>query len=129
MIQIRFIFFKFILTLNSIPMKNLYIILILLFLVSFKQDRVNYADYTIKSVNLNYVHLTDNFWLPKIKTLQDVTLKYAFNKCEEEGRLDNFLIAGGKMEGSKRHKVFCYQPENHWPRPRWTGQPDHQGDF
>lgn len=56
--------------------------------------------YKIEPVNIQHVKLTDDFWLPIIKRVQEKTIQYAIDKCEEEGRMDNFLIAGGKMEGS-----------------------------
>lgn len=55
--------------------------------------------YKITPVNIRNVKLTDEFWLPIIKRVQEKTIDYAIKKCEEEGRFDNFLIAGGKMEG------------------------------
>ncbi len=45
------------------------------------------------------MQLTDSFWLPRIQDVQEKTIAYALEKCREEGRMDNFLIAGGKMEG------------------------------
>ena len=62
-------------------------------------------DYPISVLPVNQVTLTDNFWLPKIKTIQKTTIKYAFDKCKAEGRMDNFLIAGGKMEGPVKGKM------------------------
>ncbi|HEX5169312.1 MAG TPA: glycoside hydrolase family 127 protein [Cyclobacteriaceae bacterium] len=62
-------------------------------------------DYPIQIVDIRDVHLTDNFWLPKIKTIQHTTIRYGFDKCEQEGRMENFLIAGGKMEGKTRGKM------------------------
>ncbi len=61
--------------------------------------------YPITAVNLNSIKLTDQFWLPKIKTIQDTTISYAIDKCEKEGRMENFLIAGGKKEGKVRGKM------------------------
>lgn len=55
--------------------------------------------YHLEPVNIQNVKLTDSFWLPIIKRVQEKTIEYAIEKCEEEGRFDNFLIAGGKMEG------------------------------
>ena len=71
---------------------------------SLAQD-TGYKDYPISAVEINKVELTDNFWLPKIKTVQNTTIKFGFDKCEEEGRLENFLIAGGKMTGKTRGKM------------------------
>jgi DUF1680 family protein len=61
--------------------------------------------YPIQSVNINHVKLTDNFWLPMIKKVQKYTIPFALNKCEDEGRMDNFLIAGGKMKGETRGQM------------------------
>jgi DUF1680 family protein len=56
-------------------------------------------DYAIQGVPFNEVHLSDNFWAAKIETNRTVTIPASFAKCEEMGRMDNFLIAGGKMDG------------------------------
>ena len=58
--------------------------------------------YPIKPIDIQNVKLEDDFWLPIIKTVQNRTIDYALEKCEEEGRMDNFLIAGGKMEGETK---------------------------
>lgn len=56
--------------------------------------------YPIEAVNIRHVKLTDEFWLPIIQRVQEKTIEFALEKCDEEGRFDNFLIAGGEMEGS-----------------------------
>ncbi len=58
------------------------------------------SNYPIRPVDIRNVKATDAFWLPIIKRVQEKTVEYAIDKCAEEGRLDNFLIAGGKMEGT-----------------------------
>ena len=55
--------------------------------------------YSITGVPFSEVHVNDQFWLPRIEINRTVTIPASFRKCEEMGRLDNFLIAGGKMEG------------------------------
>lgn len=55
--------------------------------------------YPIEAVDIRNVKVTDSFWLPVIKRVQEKTIAYAIEKCRQEGRFDNFLIAGGKMEG------------------------------
>ncbi|MDX2246463.1 MAG: glycoside hydrolase family 127 protein [Bacteroidia bacterium] len=62
-------------------------------------------DYPLSAVDIKNVAINDDFWLPKISIIQDSTIHYAFEKCEEEGRMDNFLIAGGKKEGKTRGKM------------------------
>ncbi|MDR3217777.1 MAG: glycoside hydrolase family 127 protein, partial [Dysgonamonadaceae bacterium] len=57
------------------------------------------AGYPIQQVKLNQVELTDRFWLPKIHTIQEKTIRYAFDKCESEGRLENFTTAGNVIRG------------------------------
>jgi DUF1680 family protein len=64
-----------------------------------------YQDYPIKSAEIRDVTLTDSFWLPKIKTIQKITIRHAFFKCSVEGRMDNFLIAGKKKSGKTCGKM------------------------
>lgn len=68
-------------------------------------QEIQYSDYPITMADIKNVEMTDNFWLPKIKTIQDVTITYGFNKCREEGRFTNFLIAGGKVKGKTCGKM------------------------
>ncbi len=63
------------------------------------------SDYPIAAIPVRNVELTDSFWLPMIRTIQKTTIQYAFDKCYQEGRMDNFLIAGGKMEGKTKGKM------------------------
>ncbi|MCB0689068.1 MAG: glycoside hydrolase family 127 protein [Saprospiraceae bacterium] len=66
-----------------------------------------YADYPINPVDIRHVKINDQFWLPIIKRVQENTIDYAIHKCSEEGRFDNFLIAGGVMDGEvKGHMPF-----------------------
>ncbi|RPI01877.1 MAG: glycoside hydrolase family 127 protein [Ignavibacteriae bacterium] len=53
-------------------------------------------------VDITNVEITDDFWLPKIRTIQQTTIPFALDKCTVEGRLDNFLIAGKKKQGTVR---------------------------
>jgi DUF1680 family protein len=71
-----------------------------------KQDRrPETGNYMITPVDLRNVKLTDRFWLPIVRRIQEKTIPYALEKCRKEGRLDNFLIAGGQMEGSVKGKM------------------------
>lgn len=60
------------------------------------------AGYEIEPVNIQNVKLTDSFWLPIIKRVQEITIEYAIQKCNEEGRFENFLIAGKQKTGKVR---------------------------
>ncbi len=61
--------------------------------------------YPITPVDLRDVKLTDQFWLPVVQRIQEKTIAYALQKCREEGRLDNFLIAGGQMDGDVKGQM------------------------
>jgi hypothetical protein len=56
---------------------------------------------TIKPVPFTAVHLDDEFWAPRIETNRKVTIPYAFGKCEETGRVENFVRAAKKLRGEK----------------------------
>lgn len=63
------------------------------------------SGYPIKPVAINKVKITDDFWLPIIKRVQEKTIEYAIKKCKEEGRFENFLIAGGLKKGTVKGKM------------------------
>jgi len=52
------------------------------------------------------VVIADEFWAPRMKTNRKVTIPYAFKKCEETGRIDNFSKAAGLVEGKFEGKYF-----------------------
>ncbi len=56
-------------------------------------------DYPIQPVPFTAVQIEDDFWAPRIETNRAVTIPFAFRKNEETGRVDNFKIAAGLMEG------------------------------
>jgi DUF1680 family protein len=56
-------------------------------------------DYPVQPVDFTKVKVADNFWLPRIETNQEVTIPFAMQQNEKTGRVDNFRIAGGLMEG------------------------------
>ncbi|WP_035668788.1 glycoside hydrolase family 127 protein [Flavobacterium sp. 83] len=70
-----------------------------------KSNATKKIGYTLTPVNIQNVKLTDAFWLPIIKKVQEKTIEYAIHKCEEEGRMDNFLMAGGKMAGTVKGQM------------------------
>ncbi len=50
-------------------------------------------DYPVKPVPFTAVHFNDAFWAPRIEINRTVTIPFAFQKCEETGRVDNFVRA------------------------------------
>lgn len=59
-------------------------------------------DYPCQPVSFTDVKVEDDFWAPRIETNRKVSIPHAFRKCEETGRIDNFAIAGGLMQGKHR---------------------------
>lgn len=89
-------------------MKNthLFYLIIAFTLASCHQNQDKHAkDYPFKAIPFNQVHLTDQFWASRIETNRTVTIPVSFAKCEEMGRMDNFLIAGGVMEGTTKGEM------------------------
>jgi len=56
-------------------------------------------DYPFKPVPFTDVHLDDAFWAPRLETNCVTTIPYAFGKCEESGRMDNFKRAAEVLRG------------------------------
>jgi hypothetical protein len=56
-------------------------------------------DYPVKPVPFTAVHVDDIFWAPKIETNRKVTIPFAFQKCEETGRVENFIKAAKAIRG------------------------------
>jgi DUF1680 family protein len=56
-------------------------------------------DYPVQPVPFTSVHLTDEFWAPKIETNRTATIPAAFEQCELTGRVDNFIRAATALRG------------------------------
>lgn len=65
-------------------------------------DSESFMDYPIAPVDFTHVKLQDGFWKEWVRTARDATIPFSFNKCEETGRVDNFIFAGGLREGKFR---------------------------
>ena len=87
---------------RSLVFSNLIVFCFILGCTRSNTDRNNRLSffYPIQPVQIKNIKLTDDFWLPIIKKVQVKTIEYALDKSNEEGRFDNFLIAGGKLKGS-----------------------------
>jgi len=83
------------------------IILLMIFcILGLTCSKNHQKDYPIKPVAFNEVEITDSFWLPRLETNRKVTIPFAFKKCEETGRIDNFAKAAGLMEGDFEGKRY-----------------------
>jgi DUF1680 family protein len=67
-------------------------------------DQLIQTDYPIRPVEFTKVNITNGFWKSRIDTAAKITIPYSFRKCEETGRIDNFVFAGGIREGKFRGK-------------------------
>ncbi len=76
--------------------QNLYFLLLLS--LAACQSEPAKMDYPIQGVPFNEVKINDQFWLPKIETNRTITIPASFAKCEETGRVENFVKAA-KKEG------------------------------
>jgi uncharacterized protein len=59
------------------------------------------SDYPIQPVDFTHVHVSDQFWAPKMELNANVTIPYVLEKCRETGRVNNFLMAAGKIPVGK----------------------------
>lgn len=72
----------------------------LIALISCKTDiNKSAADYPVTPVDFTRVTVDDRFWSPRLDTNRLVTIRYAFNKSEETGRINNFAVAGRLIKG------------------------------
>ncbi len=74
-------------------------VLAALLAVTTSAQATDMKDYPIQPVPFTAVHVQDEFWQPRLETNRTVTIPYAFRRCEETGRIDNFAKAGGLMKG------------------------------
>ncbi len=72
-------------------------IVIISFNLQFAQPLI--FDYPISPVDFTQVQLNEGFWKSRVTTVSDVTIPYAFQKCEETGRIKNFIYAAGIEDG------------------------------
>jgi DUF1680 family protein len=53
-------------------------------------------DYPYQPVAFTNVKLTDNFWLPRIKINNSITIPTSFERCDKTGRIKNFEMAAAR---------------------------------
>lgn len=78
------------------------VVLAVCFVTSASVAAVGKRDYPVRPVPFTDVTVTDEFWAPRMETNRKVTIPYDFKKCEETGRIANFEVAAGKIEGKFR---------------------------
>lgn len=73
-------------------------LILITLLLNFAFGQAQNLDYPYQGVPFNQVKLQDPFWMPRVETNRLKTIPYAFAKCEETGRVQNFIQAA-KHEG------------------------------
>jgi len=56
-------------------------------------------DYPVQPEPFTSVHFKDTFWSPRIEINRKVTIPFAFQMCEQTGRVNNFLRAAAVLRG------------------------------
>ncbi len=79
---------------------SLWMLITVLLALSCSQNRIK--DYPIQPVPFTRVHIEDQFWAPRIETNRAVTIPHAFAQSEKTGRIANFAVAGGLLEGTQQ---------------------------
>lgn len=62
-------------------------------------DQTPVPDYAYIPVPFTDARFVDSFWAPRIATVSEHTIPFAFRKCEETGRISNFAVAAGLADG------------------------------
>jgi DUF1680 family protein len=57
-----------------------------------------HRDYPIQPIPFTAVHITDQFWAPRIEINRKVSIPTAFDQCERTGRIENFVRAAMVLE-------------------------------
>jgi uncharacterized protein len=81
---------------NRTNMKHLLLFSAAIFLLSNSATFAQEKDYPISAVPFTQVKLSDNFWLPRIRTNHAVTIPASFERCESTGRIRNFEMAAAR---------------------------------
>jgi uncharacterized protein len=65
-------------------------------LFAFVAGYTQQKDYAVQGVDFTKVKLNDKFWSPRIEINRTVTIPASFERCENTGRVKNFVMAAEK---------------------------------
>jgi uncharacterized protein len=80
-------------------MKQNIVYIMLVMLLGISCSKQVKKDYIIKPVPFTQIKVKDSFWSKRLNTNREVTIPFAFDKSEEEGRIRNFERAAGMLDG------------------------------
>lgn len=63
------------------------------------QEVMLFPHSALQEVPFQDVEIRDDFWLPRIRLVQEVTIPHLLDIAEKEGKINNFRIIGGFKEG------------------------------
>jgi DUF1680 family protein len=86
--------------------KNIFPLSITCLSLTLASAQKKVTDYPIQPVAFTKVHLTDDFWAPRLETNAKVTIPYILDQLRIHGRVDNFLIAAHKKKGKLSEYPF-----------------------
>jgi uncharacterized protein len=69
------------------------------------KERMPARDYPILPVPFTRVSFDDDFWAPRLRMNAAVTIPYAFQRCEDTGRVANFEKAAGINNDGKKSGI------------------------
>src|ERR1041385_1772371 len=75
-----------------------------------QSERKPTKDYPVKPVPFTAVHFNDVFWAPRIEINRTVTIPFAFQKCEETGRVANLERAAAVLKGDTHDRKMPGYP-------------------
>ncbi|MEM7659129.1 MAG: beta-L-arabinofuranosidase domain-containing protein, partial [Bacteroidota bacterium] len=62
--------------------------------------------FSVAPLPFSEVEITAGMWQDRLETNRKVSIPFAFQKCKESGRIDNFSIAAGQENGDFRGKRY-----------------------
>jgi len=86
-------------------------ITLLMFTSALASAEESRQDYPIRPVPFTAVSVGPGLWADRIEVNRAVTIPYDFKKCEETGRIANFVIASDRLRGVKNeaeHRGFWF---------------------
>jgi len=59
-----------------------------------------------RPVSVKDAAIDDSFWSPRIETVRETTLEFVYDRLVESGRLENFRVAAGEVDGEFRGRFY-----------------------
>jgi DUF1680 family protein len=60
----------------------------------------------LQPVSVTDAVIKDDFWTPRIETVRETTIDFVYDRLVESGRIENFRIAAGRIEGEFQGRFY-----------------------